>query len=248
MTPVGTFKTAPNANAYAANARSANAARTASAYAPNTYTGNGTAPANPGAANGTIIQRSTIPPPVYGPPMLTSNKDLPGPLSMSRLDDYGAVHQLDERNGYLCEYSDSLFGRGRIMTNVVPRACIACSTSALWTWMGGAFPDVIKVISDSHYRSIVYGRPIETFNRKAPPGQVSEIAGLRLTSPTRTACDIALLPDEEMDAKGRKETICAMIREYHIKAGDCLEILDANRFWHNAPRARSFFRAIQFCF
>lgn len=185
---------------------------------------------------------------MFGNPMLTSNRDLPGPLSMRRLNDYGAVRQLDEANGYLCEYSDTLFGRGRIMTNLVPRTCIACSTNALWVWMGGDFPDVIKVITDSHYRSRVYGRPIVTFNRRAPAGQVSEIGGLRLTSPTRTACDVALLEDGEMDSKGRKETICAMIEEFHIEPADCLDILDANRFWRNAPRARAFFRAILHCF
>lgn len=181
-------------------------------------------------------------------PMLTSNKDLPGPLSMNRLGTFGTLHQLDDVNAYLTQYSDTLFGRGAIMTKAAPHSCIACGRSALWVWMGGTFPDVIDVISSSHYRSLVYGRPIKTFDRRISPGQVSTIAGLKLTSPARTVCDIALLDKHAMPDKRRNKLAWAMLQKYRIDPADCLTILDKNRFWPNIGQARQFFTAINRCF
>lgn len=180
-------------------------------------------------------------------PMLTSNRDLPGPLSMNRLDAFGTVHQLDDANAYLAQYSDTLFGRGTIMTKAVPHSCIACGRSALWVWMGGAFPDVIDIISSSHYRSRVYGRPIKTFDRRISPGQVSTIAGLKITSPARTVCDIMLLNKHAMTDKRRNELACAMLQKYRIDPADCLDILNKNRFWPNIAQARQFLTAIDRC-
>ncbi|WEV41911.1 hypothetical protein OZX57_08245 [Bifidobacterium sp. ESL0682] len=180
-------------------------------------------------------------------PMLMSNRDLPGPLSMNRLDDVGAVHRLDGFNAYLAEYSDTLFGRGVIMTKVVPRPCIACGRSALWVWMGGTFPNVIDIISGSHYRSMVYGRPIKTYKRNVSAGHLSTIGGLKLTSPTRTTCDIALMDERTMPHKQRTELAYAMMQEYHVDPADCLKILDENRFWPNIAQARQFFKALEYC-
>ncbi|WEV73930.1 hypothetical protein OZX74_08650 [Bifidobacterium sp. ESL0798] len=188
----------------------------------------------------TPVNRST--------PMLMSNRDLPGPLSMNRLDDFGALHRLDDISAYLAEYSDTLFGRGIIMTKVVPSHAIACGRSALWVWMGDGFPDVIDIISGSHFRSMAYGRPIKTYDRCVPEGHMSTIAGLKVTSPTRTACDIALMSGATIPGKRRSELICAIMREYHISPAACLTILEKNHFWPNVPQARRFFKAVQYCF
>ncbi|WEV58922.1 hypothetical protein OZX67_09080 [Bifidobacterium sp. ESL0728] len=209
--------------------------------------GNGT-----GVNNGTSVgnvSTTMMPAPVNRTmPMLMSNRDLPGPLSMNRLDDFGAVHRLDDINAYLAEYSDTLFGRGIIMTKVVPRPSIACGRSALWVWMGGTFPDAIDIISASHFRSMAYGRPIKTYDRNVPEGQMSSIAGLKVTSPTRTACDIALMSSSTIPDKRRAELTCAIVQEYHIDPVECLEILEKNHFWPNVPQARQFFKAVQYCF
>ncbi|WEV67327.1 hypothetical protein OZX72_08865 [Bifidobacterium sp. ESL0769] len=195
------------------------------------------------------VTTTVVPTPVNRTmPMLMSNRDLPGPLSMNRLDDFGAVHRLDDINAYLAEYSDTLFGRGIIMTKVVPRPSIACGRTALWVWMGGTFPDAIDIISASHFRSMTYGRPIKTYDRIVPEGQMSSIAGLKVTSPTRTACDIALTSPATIPDKRRAELTCAIVQEYHIDPAECLEILDKNHFWPNVPQARQFFKAVQYCF
>lgn len=194
------------------------------------------------------VSTNAVPAPVNQTmPMLMSNRDLPGPLSMNRLDDFGAVRRLDDINAYLAEYSDTLFGRGVIMTKVVPSRSIACGRSALWVWMGGRFPDVIDIISGSHFRSMVYGRPIKTYDRCVPDGQISTIAGLKVTSPTRTACDIALMSSATIPDRRRAELTCAIMEEYHIDSVQCLEILEKNHFWPNVPQARQFFKAVQYC-
>ncbi|WEV75486.1 hypothetical protein [Bifidobacterium sp. ESL0800] len=206
--------------------------------------GHGDAPMAPGN-----FSTNTAPPPINRTtPMLMSNRDLPGPLSMNRLDGFGALHRLDDISAYLAEYSDTLFGRGTIMTKVVPSRSIACGRSALWVWMGGNFPDVIDIISGSHFRSMAYGRPIKTYDRCVPEGQMSTIAGLKVTSPTRTACDIALMSGTAVPDKRRVELVCALMQEYHIDPSVCLEILQKNHFWPNMPQARKFFKAVQYCF
>lgn len=197
---------------------------------------------------GPQISQAPNPNDSYLTPMLVGNKDLPGPLSMNRLNEYGAIQQLDDINGYLANYSDTLFGRGLVMSNMVPRTAIACLTAATWVWLSGTFPDAITVVSPSHYRTLVYGRPITTAYRKMTPGHISQIAGLRLTSPTRTACDIALRPDDEIGARERGELVCSLIQEYHVDPVECLDIIARNRYWTNASQARIFFKSIEHCF
>jgi hypothetical protein len=181
-------------------------------------------------------------------PMLAGNRDLPGPLSMKRLNGYGAVHQLDDTNGYLADYSDTLFGRGLIMSNIVPHNSVACLTTAAWVWLSGPFPDTINIVSASHHRVPVYGRTIKTTCRKLPEGHISQIAGLKLTSPTRTTCDIALQPDSQIPRRQRNELACSLMQEYHVDPVDCLDIIADNRHWANASQARTFFKTVEHCF
>lgn len=180
--------------------------------------------------------------------MLVGNRDLPGPLSMNRLSGYGAVHQLDDVNGYLAEYSETLFGRGMIMGNIVPRNTVACLTTAAWVWLSGAFPDTISVVSASHYRVPIYGRTVTTIYRKMPEGHVSQIAGLKLTSPTRTTCDIALQTNKEIPCRERSELVCSLIQEYHVDPSECLDIIANNRHWLNTSQARRLLKSVEHCF
>lgn len=118
-------------------------------------------------------------------------------MSMNLLGDCGAVQPLDEISAYLPQYSKSMFGRSTIMTNLVPHCTTACGATAAWVWLGGKFPDTIDVLSRSHFRTLIYGRRIRTFNRKVTPGQVSTIGGLKLTTPARTACDVILMGEDD---------------------------------------------------
>ena len=100
---------------------------------------------------------------------------LPGPMSMRRLAEIGAIHQLDDDSAYLSEDAETLFGRANITNILKPFNTVSCAVSAAWVWLGGRFPDTIDVISTSHYRAPIRGRRVRVFNRKAPRDHLSLI-------------------------------------------------------------------------
>lgn len=189
---------------------------------------------------------------------LLDARGLPGPMSVRLLDGCGVLRPLDDTWCYLSRYARTLFGRGIIMTNLVPSRSTACSLTAAWVWLGGELPDSIDVLSRSHYRSTVCGRAIRTYDRKVTAKQTRRIGDLAVTSPARTACDVILLArglesDDVDDWNGRhrdlaRETACALMTDFHFKPQDCLDILDENRGWPGAPQARRFFESIRYCF
>lgn len=179
---------------------------------------------------------------------LLRDDELPGPISMHRLARLGAVHQLDEASAYLSEDAETLFGRAAITDSLKPYNTVSCAVSAAWVWLGGKFPDTVDVISSSHYRAPIRGRRVRVFNRKAPAKHISTIGSLRVTTPARTACDLALLPANEIPSREVSAMVCAFMETGQCKPRDCLDILDENRYWPNAPRARAFFEYIAPCF
>lgn len=180
-------------------------------------------------------------------PLLRDNA-LPGPMSMHRLAEIGAIHQLDDDSAYLSEDAETLFGRANITNILKPFNTVSCAVSAAWVWLGGRFPDTIDVISTSHYRAPIRGRRVRVFNRKAPRDHIATIGSLQVTTPARTACDLALLPATEHPGREAAAMIYAMMDSGRCKPRDCLDILDENRYWANAPRARTFFEYLAPCF
>lgn len=93
----------------------------------------------------TVASPATAQPAV--PPILFT-KDLPGPLSLNRLADFGALRKLDDSAGYWIEHSGTLYGRAKIVAEVAPFGTVVCSMTAAWVWLGGPdFPSTIDVIS-----------------------------------------------------------------------------------------------------
>lgn len=170
-------------------------------------------------------------------PMLGSS-DLPGPLSLSMLAEFGSMTRLDSHNGYPAQSADTLYGRARIIGHVAPRNTVACILSAAWIWLGGLFPKSIDVISQSHYRTSMYGRSIRVFNRKAHPDHVISIGDTRVTTPVRTACDIALLPEKELHNADSRSLISRLMLNYRFTPDECMRVLGGNsRFWSRVPFA-----------
>ena len=170
-------------------------------------------------------------------PMLGST-DLPGPLSLSMLAEFGSMTRLDSHNGYPAQSADTLYGRARIIGHVAPRNTVACILSAAWIWLGGLFPKSIDVISQSHYRTSMYGRAIRVFNRKAHPDHVISIGDTRVTTPVRTACDIALLPEKELHNADSRSLISRLMLNYRFTPDECVRVLGGNsRFWSRVPFA-----------
>ena len=172
------------------------------------------------------------------------DRDLPGPLSIDALCGYGAVTRLDSTNAYQRERAGTLYGRSTIMAGLAPRSTTICACSAAWLWMGGAFPQVIDVISRSHYRTSIHERPIRVFNRKCPAEQTTCIGEVRTTIPVRTVCDLAMLPEHEEGDERIDALIGDLMARYRVTPDDCLAILDDNPFWPRAAAARELFRGL----
>jgi hypothetical protein len=186
--------------------------------------------------------------PSHMPPAVLKARDLPGPMILHRLAFVGAVRKLDNASAYLTEDANTLYGSGAIVRSVAPYGTICCAVTAAWVWLGGEFPKTIDIVSTSHFRTLTYGRKIRVFNRNAPAEHLTSIGDLRITTPQRTACDIALLSEEEAGDIYANEMVCALMETYGFRPTDCLDILAANRFWQNSPRAKQFFRIIEHCF
>lgn len=176
---------------------------------------------------------------------LLDGRDLPGPLSMHLLTTLGTLSPLDDGSAYQTDQASTLYGRAMIIAHLAPRRTIACAFTAAWIWLGGPFPGTIDVISRSHYRSVVHGRAIRVFNRKSIPEHLIKIGRVCVTTPARTACDLALLPQHELEGADAGQLIDRLMAEYHVTPEACLKILDLNRYWPRAPFARNLFEKLE---
>ncbi len=124
-------------------------------------------------------------------------------------------------------------------------------------WHGGDFPATVDILSSSHHRTRVFGRPIRTRARRVPADQITSIGTLSLTTPERTACDLALSPIEEIRAHSWQPVIAELMKQieeirahswqpviaelmkqYDFGPQPCLDILDGCSYLHTAKQAR----------
>lgn len=177
-------------------------------------------------------------------PAILADRDLPGPLSLKRLTLMGSVSRLDTHSGYWTEHADTLYGRAMIAGRIIPLATVACAFTAMWVWMGGAFPDTLDVMSRSHYRTARHGRRVRVFSRKISDHDMARIGDLRVTRPARTVCDIVTIFGERPDVSELIEPIAGCMDIYGFSPGDCLAILDENPYMSTVPQARTFLRTV----
>ncbi|TPF93976.1 hypothetical protein BG22_06235 [Bifidobacterium sp. UTBIF-78] len=179
-------------------------------------------------------------------PAVLFTKDLPGPLSMNRLAAFGTVHKLDESASYWSEHAGTLYGRATIVSTVAPFGTVACMQTAAWVWLGDApFPASIDVISTSHFRSTSAGRRIRVFRRLTLPEQIIKLGSLPITTPTRTACDLVMTPEDDVTPSRINDLVCQLMSAYRFRPNDCLDIIKEHRHHKYAGRARLFFESIQ---
>ena len=167
---------------------------------------------------------------------------------MARLTHFVTLHSLDQTNAYSAEHADTLYGRAMIALKLIPFGTIACALTAAWVWLGGTFPRTVDVISSSHYRADSHGRKIRVFNRKTAPEHVIQVGNLRITTPMRTACDIALLTPGELNEHDACDVLCALFEEYQVSLAQCMQTLDDNHFWPNTQPARELFTSMKHFF
>jgi len=178
------------------------------------------------------------------PPLLHSH-ELPGPMSLNRLSRGGTVCSLDGHSGYWSEHGDTLYGRALIVHNIIPSATVACMRTALWVWMGGLFPETVDVLSGSHYRTMRHGRPIRVFARRVDRDHVQTLGDLNITSPLRTACDIATMANRRPDAAVFADRVADLMHTYRFTPDDCAAILGANPCATTVPHAKAFLNTVR---
>ena len=71
---------------------------------------------------------------------------------------------------------------------------------------------------------------------------------LRITTPMRTACDIALLTPGELNEHDACDVLCALFEEYQVSLAQCMQTLDDNHFWPNTQPARELFTSMKHFF
>ncbi|KAB8291940.1 hypothetical protein [Bifidobacterium avesanii] len=179
-----------------------------------------TAPVIPSGANDSIIPAS----------------ELPGPLGAAALARMGILVPLDGTGGYLASQARTVHGRAGIIQAMLPSASTACATLALWVWIGGEFPPNLQIVSHSHFRAAVYGRRIQVYDRKLDDRDRSRLGRLWVTSPARTACDLACAKPGRFDGLNVPNAIVELIREFGVTVDECLQLLWDNPRWPGHAR------------
>lgn len=173
-------------------------------------------------------------------PLLLGRDDLPGPLSRRRLEALGSLTPLDDTCSFWSGHATTLYGRAQVVSRLAPYGTVSCATSAAWVWLGGDLPETVDVLSSSHFRSLAHGRRIRTFARRVRDADLRRIGELRLTDPTRTAVDLALLRPEVADGKGPAidGLIGELMESYRLSPDACLAVLGTTPHIRNGPAAR----------
>lgn len=104
-------------------------------------------------------------------------------------------------------------------------------------------PESIDIIAKAHYRALRYGRKINVFNRLAPNEHTIKVGPIIVTTPVRTACDLALNCTPESESLV-SEIICMLMQEFHFRSNDCMQIMQETKHIRNAPQARNYILAI----
>lgn len=171
--------------------------------------------------------------------VLYTYDNLPGPFAMRSLVRAGALIALDERHAYRSADGETLYGRAAIVAAMLPNPqLVACGRAAAWVWLGGEFPSAVDVLSTTHYRAPLMGRPINVRERRVPPKQTQLVGPLTITTPERTVCDLAMCPPEDIYEQSLDELILRLLRHFSIDIEDCLLILEGCAYLHAAQRVR----------
>ncbi len=178
-------------------------------------------------------------------PPLFGNGDLPGPLCLNMMSEFGTLCKLDNVNAYSQQDSHTLFGRATIIASVLPYHTVACAGTAAWVWLGGTFPETIDVIANAHFRTPRHGRKIRVYNRRLLSNHVIRVGPIQMTTPVRTACDLATIYSGSNEGERlAQEVISMLMQEYHFRPSDCQLVLQETRHIRNAPSARRLFLAL----
>lgn len=178
-------------------------------------------------------------------PILIDTKHLPGPLSMKKLCNFGAFNNVSIRTGFTQSTAKTPEGRCNVLKNLLPNGTVACAFTASWIWLGGKIPNILEIISKSHYRIKPYNHRLQVFRRKLMKKEQRVIKDLHVTSPARTICDIALTPSKNIYEEIRRvDTVCELAQKYNTSFKDCEKIIDSNPYFPGAAKAKEWIKYI----
>ena len=164
---------------------------------------------------------------------------------MKKLSKFGAFERLSIRSGFAHSTAKTIEGRCKILKKLIPRDSAACMFTASWIWLGGTIPNILDVISGSHYRVVPHDHPLRVFRRKLLKREQKVIKDLRITSPARTICDIALTPSKNIyDEIRKKDTIFNLIQEYDTSFKECEKIINSNPHFPGAQKAKDWLKNV----
>lgn len=168
-------------------------------------------------------------------PSVIHLNDIPGSIGLHRLIQEGIVVALTESSGYLKTHGETLYGRASVMESILPYGLVACASTAAWVWLGGDFPSQIEVVSNTHFRTSLHGRTIRVHDRSIPGAHVMRLKQLMVTSPLRTACDIACMPVQDKIMINAPLIMIELLERYELTTERCIHELWNTPNWprHN---------------
>lgn len=160
-------------------------------------------------------------------PDVLCSDDLPGPTALAWLQRQGRVRLVDNRTAVSRSLPDAVCPRARTAARLLPRRCVACGLLAFWVWEGGPFPDRLTAICMTRPKTTP-PHGVDLVQRLLGPGEELEIGGLHVTSPLRTAVDLACLPGDMFDVRVGAGRFVTFLRHSGLGVRDCLVRLEAN--------------------
>lgn len=155
-------------------------------------------------------------------------EDFPGPMCLQHLTHAHVLTQLDESTFFPSRFAQTCELRAHVVREIIPYGSVASGQLAAWIWLGGEFPQRIDIARENHYHSILFGRNVRSTSRQIHRRDLREFPQLLVTTPERTACDLACADDLRAHPYAVADTIYRLIEEYHFSERDCMEIMRQN--------------------
>lgn len=153
--------------------------------------------------------------------------DLPGPTALAWLQRQGRARLIDNRTAVSQPLAGTAVLRARTAAQLLPRRCVACGLLAFWIWEGGPFPNRLTAICQTRPKTTP-PHDVDLVQRLLGPGDVLEIDGMQITSPLRTAVDLACLPGDMFDVRVGAGRFVTFLRHHNLDMADCLVRLEDN--------------------
>lgn len=150
---------------------------------------------------------------------------LGGRMYAERLKAEGVMSIISSKTGFMRRQAADTRGRALIAKEMLPYGVCACRWIAAWIWTGENFPRNVDIISDRHFRAKTHGKTILTHNQNIASADLTSVAGLKVTTPLRTACDIACLDETENAGANVRKTVKNLMNRYKISCSDCFDRL-----------------------